>query len=728
MKITRIITLTLLIWCMAMTATAQIIDPLANKKEKALPPDSLGEVEDNPFLTDDDKKTREPVDSAKIKGFEDYAKYIMDIRDRGINEDNHKHWFDNLYLQAGAGAEQIIPFSDNFRFDPMTTGHFAVGIQVGKYNSFRLKLHGGLGYQKYYDRMYGRLGFKVDHVFDLSSFLEGYQPTRMLGIGTVLGFGAQKAKLNNYKGKWGNAVEGHGGLQFRFYTGPNGYLNVEPYLGLASDQVDLSELDNWRRFDVLYGVNINFVYYLTNHLSRQARARQIEAVLPENRNDWVRYENVTVGYDEITKQPIIGQDSILQSWQTPWSFDFALGANLATSNDLSPLSTLGSSAHLSAGKWISQVIGARFTASTRSATWTEETVVADGVNYTNRRNMEYYSLGAEVMMNPFGLSKNFAWDNPYGLYVLAGGEYGWIKRDQKKNVLHCRSEAYTAGLRLWYKLSDGVQIFVEPRFTHNVYKIPYKNARWNHRYSDNTYGLRVGLTAQTVSKKFWKKDTLGLADDWSPLTVGVGAGLNIVPQLASLKTNDKSMPYNYNFYVSYYFDKISGARLSAQYMTLSGSNVTSFIDYNMNYPGGPTGYARTGVWNHHYQLGIASLNYVINFSNAMAGYMPGRIFNLEAFFGPGIARVFGDNGELDDDITMKVGHKAALRNEVKNKSYFVLNGGATVSARILPRMLPQLSATLTPQLYLFPLMTLPGVNQGRPRYTGSVNVGVQYKF
>jgi len=43
-------------------------------------------------------------------------------------------------------------------------------------------------------------------------------------------------------------------------------------------------------------------------------------------------------------------------------------------------------------------------------------------------------------------------------------------------------------------------------------------------------------------------------------------------------------------------------------------------------------------------------------------------------------------------------------------------------------MLPQLSATLTPQLYLFPLMTLPGVNQGRPRYTGSVNVGVQYKF
>ena len=285
MKITRIITLTLLIWCMAMTATAQIIDPLANKKEKALPPDSLGEVEDNPFLTDDDKKTREPVDSAKIKGFEDYAKYIMDIRDRGINEDNHKHWFDNLYLQAGAGAEQIIPFSDNFRFDPMTTGHFAVGIQVGKYNSFRLKVHGGLGYQKYYDRMYGRLGFKVDHVFDLSSFLEGYQPTRMLGIGTVLGFGAQKAKLNNYKGKWGNAVEGHGGLQFRFYTGPNGYLNVEPYLGLASDQVDLSELDNWRRFDVLYGVNINFVYYLTNHLSRQARARQIEAVHPDNRND-----------------------------------------------------------------------------------------------------------------------------------------------------------------------------------------------------------------------------------------------------------------------------------------------------------------------------------------------------------------------------------------------------------------------------------------------------------
>ena len=711
---------------MAMTVTAQIIDPLANKKQ--LPTDSLGEVEDNPFLTDADKKTREPVDSAKIKGYRDYAEYIMDTRDRGKNEDAHKHWYDNLFVQMGAGAEQIVPFSENFRFDAITTGHIGVGIQIGRYNHVRLIGHGGLGYQKYSDRMYGRLGYKIDHIFDLSSFLEGYQPTRLLGVATVLGFGGQTAKLNNYKGKFDTAMEGHGGLQLRFNTGSNGYLNIEPYIGLAADQIDLSEYNNWRRFDVIYGVNLNFVYYFTNHLSRQARARQIEEAKRMEKYDWVIYDSLKVGYDEIAKQYKYEKDSILQSWQTPWVFDYAFGANLSTSNGLSPLETLGSSAHLSAGKWLSPVIGARITLSSRSTTWLHETVVADGVNYTNRRNMEYYSIGAEAMINPFGLSKNFTWDNPYGFYLVAGGEYGWIKRDKTKNVLHCRSEAYTAGLHFWYKLSDGVQVFLEPRFTHNVYKVPYRDARWNHRYSDNAYGVRIGLTAQTVAKKFWKKDTLGLADDWKPLTVGAGGGVNILTQLASLKTDGKKQPYNYNFYVSYYFDKVSGVRLGAEYMTLNGSNVTSFIDYNMNYPGGPTGFTRTGVWNHHYHLGMASLEYVLNFSNAMGGYMPGRIFNLEAFLGPGIAKVFGETGELDESITMRQGHKAELAKEVKDKSYFVLSGGATVSARVLPRILPQLSVTLTPQLHLFPLMTLPGINQGRPRYVKTVDLGIQYKF
>lgn len=744
-KITRITTLALLIWCTAMTATAQIIDPLANKKEKALPPDSLAEVEDNPFLTDADKKTREPVDSARIKGQEDYAKYIMDKRDRGINEDGSKHWYDNLFVQAGAGAEQIIPYSEDFHFDPLTTAHGALGLQLGKFNSVRVVAHGGLGYQRNYDRMYARLGGKIDHLFDLSSFLNGYQPSRMLGVQTVVGAGAQIARISNgwtglSKKRMESAVEAHAGLQLRFYTGPNGYLNVEPYMGLASDQIDLSRGNNWRRFDVIYGANINFVYYFTNHLSRQARIRQIEEARRNGNDDWVLYKDVTIDYDSIQRRAMPGRDSILQSWQTPWLFEYAFGANITTSKGLSPMESMGSGARLAIGRWLSPVIGIRITGSERTATWSHQTKEYSNTPYTIHNNLQYYSVGAEGMINPFGLSRNFSWDNPFGGYLLIGGEYGWIKRDEqptkdnKRTYMHCRSEAYTAGIHLWYQLSKGIQAFVEPRFSHNVYKIPYNGAKGapsrNERFSDNNYAIYVGLTAQTMTR--WK-DLSGKSrandpnyvDDWRRLKVGIGGGLNILPELVSIEGNGTKQAYNLNFHATYFFNDYHGVRLGLEYMTINGTQGNArYYDVKNDPTLGVISQTKTGVWNHQYKVGVASLNYALSLSNVMGIYRSGRLFDLECFMGPGIAKVFGETGDLDENMTLMGGHTAELTNEIKDKTYFVVNGGATLTANITPHI----GITLTPQMHFFPLMSLPGVTQGHPRFGKTIDLGVQYKF
>ena len=62
------------------------------------------------------------------------------------------------------------------------------------------------------------------------------------------------------------SLEGHMGLQLRFFTGPQGYANIEPYVGLATDKMDLSQNQNWRKIDVFYGVNFNYVYYIHNNL------------------------------------------------------------------------------------------------------------------------------------------------------------------------------------------------------------------------------------------------------------------------------------------------------------------------------------------------------------------------------------------------------------------------------------------------------------------------------
>ena len=71
----------------------------------------------------------------------------------------------------------------------------------------------------------------------------------------IIGFGAQMSKLETKTS--GSSFEGHLGAQFRFFTGPQAYLNVEPYIGLATDQMDLSENRNWRKTDIFYGINFD---------------------------------------------------------------------------------------------------------------------------------------------------------------------------------------------------------------------------------------------------------------------------------------------------------------------------------------------------------------------------------------------------------------------------------------------------------------------------------------
>ena len=710
----------LLMWCLATAVSAS--NSNVQTSRIVLLPDTIGEVEDNPFLTNKDSIKRPPVDSAAKKGFKDYKTFVMDKRDRGINEDPSRHWYDNLFVQLGAGVEQMVPYAKGHGYNPMTTAHGALGVQLGRFTSVRLTAHAGLSYEKYTNRMFARIGGKVDHLFDISSFINGYQTTRLLSVSSVLGVGYQYGRMSNI-GLSGNAAEAHGGLQLRLYTGPHGYLNIEPYIGIGTDDIDLNQTYNWRRFDVFYGANINYVYYFTNHLSRQARKAKID-----DYNQLFRLLSDSTG-----RVPTIGgesianwyhkKDSTLQSWQTPWIFEYAFGVNFTNTNKLNLMETMGNSAHLAIGKWFSPVIGMRLTASSRTAVWRHDLHFSNNVEYKIYQNQQYFSGGVEAMFNPLGGLKKFSWNGPYGIYLLAGGEYGWMKKDDAYKTLHCRSEAYTAGLHLWYRLSDGVQLFLEPRFTHNVYRIPYRNASRNERYSDNSYGLRAGITIQTLDRRYRSSHSNDSA--YRHFTVGIGGGTNIVQNLSKLKSNDSGLPYNLQAFASYHIGKVSGIRASFELLSLRASEDTEFIDFNMEADElGYAPYKRNGVWNHNYIMGIISLAYDMNLSNAIGGFNPNRRFDVNAFLGPSIAITFGDKGTLDNKMTLRDGHEARLEEKIDGKTFYGISGGATLTYKATSR----LGITLTPQIHLFPLADLPGLTGARPRFFETFDLGVSYKL
>lgn len=653
----------------------------------------------------DSIKSRWLVPDSVING----KKYILDRRYRPENDSSLK-WYRNLFLQAGVGIEQMVPPKGNYHFDALTQAHGALGIQLNSYHSLRGVLHASLGYQKEYDRMFAKIGGRIDHLFDWTSYFEGYRPDRLFGISSIIGVGAQYAGLNQMRRR-GKSFESHVGMQLHFYTGPHGIINLEPYIGVGTDNFDLSRNQNWRRYDVFYGIGLNYVYYFSNHLSRAARMRLLE-------------KGKGLGRTIRDSQRNALTDSVLLSWQAPWIVEYSAGANVTDATDLAMGETLGHNVTFSVGKWFSPVIGLKASLHSRTLKWRKENSMSGDVQYETDYMTQYNSGRVEGMFNPLGFSRKFSWDSPFGGYLVVGGEFGWFIKEQSEKSLHCRSEAYTAGLHLWARLSEGLHVFVEPRFVHNVYKIPYTNVQWNKRFSDNTLGVNLGLTAVSVPPKFRKRHESMSDEYFHHLTVGIGGGANMIQSIKRLK-GFSSFPWNAHAFASYNIDYVSGVRLAFEFFSRPVSDMSSYNDYNMQLPS--EGYApvmRNGQWNHNYRMGVLSLGYNVDLANAFAGRQIDPLFRLEGFLGPAIMFIFGEGGTLDKKEPLREGHDVRLLEKVDGKTYFAVNVGSKLSARLTSR----LRLTLTPQVNFVPNLKMSSLNMTRLKLFEHLDLGVQYSF
>jgi hypothetical protein len=673
------------------------------------------EVEDNPYAVKKDA-TIIPVDSAKLRGDENYEIYVMDKRFLPIGDSlGKRRWYQDFFLQMGLGGERIVPPTDGHKFNTLTTVQFGIGKQLGRYHSLRLLGQAALGYQQYHDRMYLRLGGMLDHMFDLTTYVYGYNPARQVGLSTIVGVGLGWARVRG-TGMASYPYDVHAGLQFRFYTGPHGMVNVEPYIGLASDDIDLSQTKNWHRYDITYGVNMNFVYYFDDHLTRATRKRLINNLKDNER-------------DQIT-----GEDSLsLYSWQKPWIFEFAGGPATNNSPELESMETLGHEVAIGVGKWFSPVIGIRGTLMTRHFDWAKKLTYGDPLHTDNHNTYEqrmsafYVGGRVEAMINPLGFFKSFRWDAPFGAYLVGGAGIGWFIKHRESPSLHTWSESYSAGLHLWARLADGLQLFVEPRITHNTYNVPFRNVQWANNYSDNTYGVNIGVTAMNIEHRYRKYET----DDpvnMSRFTVGIGGGTNLSMPISRYIGSAK-MGYNGGAFVEYHINDMMGVRLSFDYLSHSRSAYTPYMDLNMNLP--QLNYSpvkRNGLWTYTYNMGLIGLDYSLNLTNALCGYRQvgprGRLFNLELFAGPGLAMHLSQKAEIDSRENIRENHEVKVLYPESKGMYFAINGGVKLSAHVTQKI----AVTLTPQIYYVPNLEFPAIPMTRMKSLEMVDLGVQYQF
>ena len=568
---------------------------------------------------DDDESATDTVQRTKRNIAEGMngLDYLMAHRYMANGEEFTPKWYDHVFLQAGLGMMQMMPPNDAYRFNALTMVQGGIGKQFNKLNSARLLFHGAWGYQQAKDRRFTNYGVRLEHLFHFSSYFGGYRPSRLLEVSTILGVGFQHSQLSYKNVMWekeqlsdiaalekagdfeeaavlrenmpkdrsASSFEGHFGLQLRFFTGPQGYIHVEPYIGLASDDMDLSTNQNWRKMDVFYGLNVNYTYYLQNNLSRAER---------------LRYSRKLQSHQLI--------DSLHPStWIQPWFLEFSNGPSWMNAN-VGISESMGCNTTLSIGKWLSPVIGLRLSAVMQQATWSRQ---------GNLFNHCYYGGGRiEGLFNPLGFLKDFRWNKPFGFHLAGGIEYGQVKRYETK-ALSTRYEAYHAALNLWWQPADGLRLFVEPHAAFYFYKIPYSNVSWNKQHRDKSIAVQVGISVATRSKVYQKRyfGEEKEEDRRLPLTVGVAGGLHLLSPTQH-DDGDATVGLSAMGFVEYTLTPLHGVRASFDYIPLMRHDAKHE--------------------ESHYKIGLASLSYALNVGNLFWGHPPRR-FDFSLYMGPTVS-------------------------------------------------------------------------------------------
>lgn len=627
-------------------------------------------------------------------------KYVLEKRYRGYDDKFTKRWDDHLFLEFGAGIHKNTGYG-NFHVSPLTTAHLGIGKQFSRLHSARLTFGVGSGYFEGNKKNYKQWQASADWLFSLTSFMDGYCPSRLLDVSSVVGFGYRYNNTNQLDGKRGS-YDVHVGLQGKLFTGPQGYVTVEPYVGAASRHL-------YNKFGAFYGVNVGLVYYINNNLSIEDRMRFMK-----NRPEAVD--------STLNLRP--------QAWRTPWFAELSCGPAFFRGGSEATKAKMGHSTKMSLGRWFSPVVGLRISAALSTVTWDKRDVPMGEQDEDKRamfnipvqdnavRDLHNMTADAsvEALINPLGFMKNYSFDQPFNVALALGGGVSWLMKHQEQN-LRTLSVFYTAGLHLSYRLSDDLQVFLEPSYSNYNYKIPYRNLDAVKRFDDQLFSVRLGFTAYTRGTHYRQKKADYEAPS-IPLSFGVGAGT----MLFNTKTAYEGAGFNYTAqaFAEYHFGKVHGVRASFEYMSINSVSARSYRATNEY----GTSYTTQGLFNNNYKRGFVALDYLLNVTNLCSGYEGRRLFDAELFLGPALFVSLGNSTSPDGSIKVSSQYKMTYgKPNYYTKPLMGANGGIKLKLNVTNHI----GVTLTPQLYVVrydPQMA--GVEMMKLRTFQTLNLGVQY--
>lgn len=617
--------------------------------------------------------------AARQKNF-NALRFVLDSRhrfkgDRYVRGD----FWNNTFIDMGGGVGGFYHNTNAASFTPTLSLRLGVGKVVSPMVSFRLGFEKAWAYSHasttvYNTNQYNSYGGYVDFLYNFSNYLLGYRPERPFNVSGILGLGVQTASLHSWNNAdmtavgastSGVALDGHVGVQFKFFASPYASIALEPYFKVATKKLNLLANPGYSDPDFSYGVNFAYQWNFAKQLSYMANA----GIFQKHFNNQKRY---------------MLDNGQLQHLRYPMFFDYSFGPMyVGKSYNLSLRNTRGFDALAAVGWWLAPAAGVRAGVHVTNGDWKQGSIGNDDT----KSLIGTRGVNVDFLFNPFGFKRHYNWDAPVGMNLLAGYEFGGMKKTAA-SLFGSYEGNYTAfrfGGQLWMKLTNDLRLTLEPTYM----QIEHYNGNLDRERYDE-YAVKLGLSLLFRDKGI--RNYRNVESDSVLNTVergyflGLGLGWNNTVWDWRFKGYQHDLLKNAVLFGGYRFNKIHGIRLQAEWM----KEAQAFFD----------SYG-SGIEKFTYNNYLLSTDYQINLFNVMAGYDPLRRWNVYVYAGPTL--LLGDGGAA-----------------------FAANVGGMVTYNITPN----LSLFYSHTVYRMPKTRYPHhmVYSRDGIFTNNLNVGIMYNF
>lgn len=437
------------------------------------------------------------VDSLDVNDSTDAKNTGKEVRDRGFDvssllngtrykapahtEFNKNSFFSNTFI--GVRASTIKVMTPDYGFGPTAGGvigkwvHPAVAVRLGA----------GLGY--WYDNFDARkiraLDLSADVMFNMMSYVGGYNTARFCEMSVVGGLGYTHVwkKLADH----GDALSAHVGLNFDMRIYDRLHLFVEPQVNLFFNPrhgsprkgIAISSAGDWRSYMPAFNTFVGLAY---NFGQTKPNVQRLSGSWKNPKLDWNGY-----------------YVSALAGLQ------FQSNSRLVWKGNMSAGERVGMHYSLGGGRWFNEFLAVRVSASYSQNNW---------VKYLSAKPLRsrYMSVRLEGVLDVLNMGrhlygKSIGKENPddcfFGLAILAGPEMGHMVKHDKTSKVHDHYVGLVGGLQARFRVHKWVSVIAEPRFTVVPYTAPNSDVdapNDNRNYYDALLNFNVGIEVRIPAR------------------------------------------------------------------------------------------------------------------------------------------------------------------------------------------------------------------------------------